>query len=124
MRIHRLWLLVLACAMALAFGPPPVSVAVHPRISMGRQDVRVTATVERSDANRLLVLAIDGTEYMRQDVQMNTDDHYEDPRVMARWFKAVPPGEYAVTADVLRADGSSKRATASFCLAGVEISCQ
>lgn len=124
MRIHRLWLLVLASVLALAFAPPPVSVAVYPRIGMGRQDVRITATVERSDANRRLVLAIDGTEYMRQDVQLNTEGQFEDPRVMARWFKAVPPGEYVVTADVLRADGSSRRATTSFCLAGVEISCQ
>lgn len=123
-RIHRLWLLVLASALALAFGPAPVSVAVYPRIAMGRRDVRVTATVERSDANRLLVLAIDGAERRRQDVQLNTEAEFEDPRVMARWFNGVPPGDYIVTADVLRADGSSRRATASFCLAGVEVSCQ
>lgn len=120
-RIHRLWLLPIAFALAFAAAPPPVSLAVSPRVAHGPRDVRLAAKVEPHTDNRLLAFVIDGPRYARQDIELNTTDN--EWRTFARVFRAVPAGDYVATAMLRRAGDKSFRSIGSFCLTGPNVSC-
>lgn len=122
-RLHRLWLLLIAFVLGMAV-PPPVSVDVSPRVAHGPRNVRITARAERHPDNRRLVVVIDGSSYMRQDVDLNAGGQFEDARMHVRYFSRVPPGRYTVTADVHRVGGRWFRATSTFCLIGRDVSCE
>lgn len=110
--------------VAMSGTAAPVHTEVIPRRAMGTSDVRVTSTVERHPDNRLLVIVLDGPQYMRQDIELNTDERYEDARLCVRWFKSVPTGRYVVIAQLFRVGGKSFRATSEFCLLGMNESCE
>ena len=102
----------------------PIRAAVAPKVAIGTSDIRVTAMVERHPDNRYLLLTIDGPQFMRQDIELNTDARHQDARTHERWFKRVPPGRYTVVAEIRRVNGRSFRSTSAFCLVGIDESCQ
>jgi hypothetical protein len=114
---------LLAAALLLALtGPPPVSVDVSPRFSMGRGAVRLTARVAPHADNRVLRFVVDGPQYGAQDVPL---EGLDAARISERWFKDVPPGDYEARAELYR--GTSGRpsavARARFCKSGPGVEC-
>ena len=74
----------------------PVAIAVSPRVAFAPASVRVTVTVQPNAENRGLY--VDASGYRSSFVQLNGE---QAPITTYIEWKAVPPGDYTVSADVV-----------------------
>ena len=111
---------LVALLLVFALAAPPVSVAVRPKFALTRSDIRLTVRIDPHEDNRALRTIIDGPQYMSQDEPL---DGLEAPRIVERWFKAVPAGHYTAMAVVFRAGGKDYVARDTFCISGPDVEC-
>ena len=96
------------CGAQLFAAPPRLAVSVSPRYTFQPGTARVTVVVERNADNRWLVLEADGPDYYLESFR--EVDGESAPRIQQIPLKALPPGEYAISVTLVRADGSRERA--------------
>lgn len=109
-----IWLLLLLLAR-------PIDVTVHPVFAVGKGDLVVYVKVEPHPDNRELKIEVDsGSFYQSTYKQLPGADA---PRRISERFKDIPPGDYVVTAALLRAPNRVFTAEARHCRTGLDISC-
>ncbi len=89
--------------------PEPLRLTVTPKITTAPATVKVIATIDRNSANRALVVQADSGDYFRSStIQL---DGADTARMYEIWFRALPPGDYEITALVENNQGKITKAT-------------
>ena len=101
--------LVLLCSGArLLMAQPGLSVSVNPRFTFQPGNARVKVAIDQNADNRSLRIEADGPDFYTGSVRQL--EGASSPRVQLIALKALPPGNYVITATLTRADGSTERA--------------
>ena len=90
----------------------PMSIAVYPRISTAPSTIEVTVIVEPNEANRSLLISVDGGNYYASSAT-DVDGEYAR-KINTRRFKDLPEGDYTATATLIRNDSSKRFAAITF----------
>ena len=90
---------VLAGAFVSAETPTAVAVRVNTPVANAPATVVVTATVERDERNRMLIITASSDGYLRRSSVPLEGQH--EARVHQMWLRRLPRGEYEVLAEVL-----------------------
>ena len=80
-----------------------ISIRVSPAVAVAPAELVIHATIARDANNRAVAIIVDSRTYYRSsEFRLDGTDASKTTTVQ---FHAVPPGEYHVTAVVIRADG-------------------
>ena len=105
----RVGIWVLGAALAtttVVAAKEPVSIRVSPAISFAPANLVIETRVEPDAGNRAIEIIADGDAFYRSStIQLDGD---RAPKTSTLMFRGFPPGEYAVTALVIGADGQRK----------------
>lgn len=109
MKIHRLWLLLIAALLApIAAAPPPViALTVRPQILASRGDVRVEARVQRHVDNRILAIAWVSDHGTAGSTQRQLEGEHS-ALLHTLELPAQPSANYYFTATVVGKDGKPR----------------
>src|SRR5882762_10037589 len=89
-----------------AGGNQPLSMQVSPAVSFAPANLVIRTKLEPDVNNRAMeVIAESGEFYRSSAIQLEGD---RAPRTVTFEFRSLPPGEYAVTAAVIGADGQRR----------------
>lgn len=90
----------------------PVAVRVSPRVMMSRGAIAVEVRVNADEANRNMRLEVESASfYASSDIQLGGRSA---ARAYERRWEGLPPGEYQVTATIVRVNGEELRAADRF----------
>jgi hypothetical protein len=93
----------LFAALSTGATEEPVAVRVSSSVATAPATVVVTATVQRDEQNRSLVVAAESDDFLRSStIQLDGQD---EARIHQFWLKSLPEGHYVVTALVQGSQG-------------------
>jgi hypothetical protein len=93
----------LFAAMSTGATEEAVAVRVSSSVATAPATVVVTATVQRDEQNRSLVVAAESDDFLRSStIQLDGQD---EARIHQFWLKSLPEGHYVVTALVQGSQG-------------------
>ena len=109
--IHALVIIagVAAVPATPTLGESRLTVRVNASVTSEPATVLVLTHVEPDDRNRTLTVVADSGAYMRS-TQMSLDGA-KDAETQQIWFKALPAGDYDITADLEGTQGLQARAS-------------
>jgi hypothetical protein len=90
---------------ALAGKPPPITVSATPHTGFAPLTIHITVRIEPTDANRSACVVADGEIFYRSSCWMV--EGVNAPRTTWVEFRDLPPGQYDISATVVRVDGST-----------------
>jgi hypothetical protein len=94
--------LTLAVSLPMQAGAP-IAMRVSPTLSFAPADLVVTTVIESDPANRAIRIAAESPDFYRSsEIQLDGD---AAPRTTEFNFRALPTGEYTVTATLFGANG-------------------
>ncbi len=100
----RTWVFGLVGLMPTVVGAKePLSIRVYPAISFAAADLVIRTRIEPDANNRAMEVVADSASFYRSSVVPLKGDRA--PKTTTFEFRSLPPGEYAVTAVVIGADG-------------------
>jgi hypothetical protein len=103
----RTWVFGLAVMTTAVVGAKePLSMRVYPAVSFAPADLVIRTSIEPDANNRAMEVVADSGEFYRaSEIQLEGD---RAPKTTTFEFRSLPPGEYAVTAVVVGADGRQR----------------
>ena len=94
--------LTLAASLPIGAGAP-IAMRVSPLVCFAPADIVVTTVIESDPANRAILIAAESRDFYRSsEIQLDGD---AAPRTTEFNFRALPTGEYTVTATLFGANG-------------------
>ena len=106
MKARSLALGMMFIATAVAGAKEPLSIRVTPAVSYAPANIVIQASVEPDTDNRAIEVVADSPEFYRSSAIALEGDRA--PRTSRFEFRSLPPGEYAITASVIGADGQRR----------------
>jgi hypothetical protein len=101
--------LMLAAAILPLRASAPITMRVTPTMCFAPADVRINAMIESDPANRAVQVAAESRDFYRSsEIQLDGD---AAPRTTEFSFRALPTGEYTVTATLFGANGKFRAST-------------
>lgn len=87
--------------LALLLAVSPVRITISPNTCVSPCTVKLTLKIEPDQRNSMLRVLVDGDNYYNYgEIALTPDSHTQYLRV----YKRLPPGEYAIAADLVRHD--------------------
>ena len=94
---------LIIAATTTGFAKESISIRVSPSFAFAPAELVISATIAPDADNRAVEITVDSSQFYRSS-ELPLDGT-RAPKTTTVQFHAVPPGEYDVTAAVIRADG-------------------